>query len=79
MRIPTEEKPSLRRVMQIALNSGQYLAECDRATEIPDFDYSNSGLDCLQTYLFDEHIQSISLEISDRLVKDVQTYFDESH
>ncbi|MEL6988531.1 MAG: hypothetical protein AAGK97_11965, partial [Bacteroidota bacterium] len=45
VRIPTEELPSLRKIMQLALNSGQYLAlhdtygcvKRDRSTEIPDF------------------------------------------
>ena len=31
VRIPTEESPSLRRIMQLALNSGQYLAMRDRS------------------------------------------------
>lgn len=74
VRIPTEESPSLLRIMQLALNSGQYLAMRDRSTEIPGFNFSSSGLNRLQTYLFDEDIQSISLQISDRLLEEVKEH-----
>lgn len=68
--------------MQLALNSGQYLAICvavgnakrNRSTEIPGSNFSSSGLDRLQTYLFDEDIQNISLQISDRLLEGVKEY-----
>ena len=74
VRIPTEESPSLRRIMQLALNSGQYLALCDRSTVISNFNFSSSGLDCLQTYLFEKDIQNISLQISDRAIEEVKAY-----
>lgn len=74
VRIPQEQSPNLQRTMQIALNSGQYLAISDPFIKIPDFDYYNSGLDRLQTYLFDEDIQSMNLQISDRLLEAVKTY-----
>ncbi|MCC0179084.1 hypothetical protein I4641_19125 [Waterburya agarophytonicola K14] len=79
VRIPTEEKPDLRRIMQLALNSGQYLALKDGSLPIfPDFDYSNSGLASLETYLFERDIVRISSQIGDRLTKDVKAYLQQS-
>jgi hypothetical protein len=65
--------------MQLALNSGQYLALKDSSLPIfPDFDYSDSGLASLQTYLFEGDILKISSQISDRLTEDVKAYLQQS-
>lgn len=75
VRIPTQEEPSLTRIMQIALNSGQYLAISDRYLfDLLDFDYYDSGLAFLETYLFDRDIEKISDSIGDRLIKDIVDY-----
>ena len=79
VRIPAEEEPTLRRIMQLALNSGQYLALKDSSLSIfPDFDYSDSGLALLQTYLFERDIVRISSQIGDRLTEDVKAYLQQS-
>lgn len=74
-RISREEKPTLQRIMQIALNSGQFLAVSHRFKEIENFDYKNSGLDQLQTYLEEDEILEMSQKISDSLIERVDDYF----
>lgn len=60
--------------MQIALNSGQFLATSYQFKEIENFDYRKSGLDQIQTYLEEDDILEISQKISDSLIKQVDTY-----
>jgi hypothetical protein len=74
-RISKEEKPTLQRIMQIALNSGQFLATGHQFKEIKNFDYRNSGLDQLQTYLEEDEILEMSQKISDSLIEQVEGYF----
>ena len=76
VRIPTEEEASLRRIMQVALNSGQFLASDRTINDLKDFDYSRSGLDRLSTYISPADIENISIGISDRLIKEVKTYLE---
>ena len=79
VRIPTQSEPTLRRIMQLALNSGQYLAIKNSSLPlIPDFDYSDSGLALLQTYLVERDIEKISNQISDRLSEAVEIYFEKN-
>ena len=47
VRIPTQEEPSLRRIMQVALNSGQFLASHDVVNDLKNFNYDCSDLDRL--------------------------------
>ena len=78
VRIPTQEEPILRKIMQVALNSGQFLASNRLIDGLNNFDYSNSGLDCLSTYISQANIKNISVNISDRLIEEVKLYFSKS-
>ena len=78
VRIPTQEEPILRKIMQVALNSGQFLASDRLINGLDNFDYSSSGLDCLSTYISQVDIENISVDISDRSIEEVELYFSES-
>ncbi|MFP4135325.1 MAG: hypothetical protein ACLFTJ_14380, partial [Halothece sp.] len=74
-RIPKEEKPTLQRIMQIALNSGQFMAAAHDFKELENFDYTSSGLDQIPTYIWQDDMIQISEQISDSLVEKVHNYF----
>lgn len=81
VRIPTEEEPILRKIMQLALNSGYFIASKDKQEldrSLKDFDYGNSGLERLTTYISKDEIVQISSQISPGLVEEVETYFKRS-
>lgn len=75
VRIPLEEPPSLRRIMQLALNSGQFMginpghAELDPS--LIGFDYKRSRLNCLSTYLAPPEIIALGSQITVTQVAEV--------
>lgn len=69
VRIPSQEKPTLQRIMQIALNSGQFLATDGVIKGLESFNYDRSGLAQLKTYITEEEIYSLSNQISNRLIE----------
>lgn len=76
VRIPTQEEPNLQRIMQVALNSGQFLASDSTIHGLNDFDYNRSGLDRLNTYISEADIRNISVNIGDGLIKQVEMYLE---
>ncbi len=77
VRIPTQEEPSLRKIMQIALNSGQYVADIahqNRHLGLQDFNYNQSGLSYLETYISKAEIAKLSTLIPGSLIEEVETY-----
>jgi hypothetical protein len=73
IRIPKNEKPSLKKIIQIALNAGQYKA-LGKDKIIGDRSYKKIKMDKLETYLTNGDIKSISDKITNELVKIVEKY-----
>jgi len=72
VRIPLQEKPSLRKIIQIALNIGQWKGDNDKKI-MKEIDYKNSGLDNINKYISKSDIRKISSKIPkstmDRIIK----------
>ena len=67
VRIPLQEKPSLRKIIQIALNIGQFNGV------VPDnFMIKNKNLNKLTTYISKEDIINISNDIPDILIDKIE-------
>ena len=74
VRIPLQEEPTLQRIMQIALNSGQFLATDGLIEGLESFDYHCSGLVQLKTYISEEEIYKLSSQISEILIEKTRQY-----
>jgi hypothetical protein len=64
IRIPLEEKPTIKKIIQIALNIGQYKG-------IKETQYFN-----LFNYFSQEDISMLSSKISDKIMSDINNYLD---
>lgn len=74
VRITSQEEPTLQRIMQIALNSGQFLATDGLIEGLESFNYSQSGLDRLTTYISEDEIHKLSSQIPEKLIEKTQQY-----
>ena len=73
VRIPKSEDPSLRKIIQISLNIGQFLGKSTPSYR-NRIHYNNSNLSNLNTYLYKKDIESISNKISQKLVNNIIKY-----
>lgn len=72
-RIPRESPPTLTKIMQIALNSGQFMAANDTEL-IKTHSYYENGLNRLETYISDNDIRDLSRQIPVEMIEDIETY-----
>lgn len=74
--IPINDKPNLTKIIQIALNSGQFLGS---ATEdiINKYKYNELKLGKITTYIHEEDIQNISDKIPEQVFVNIKKYLDE--
>ena len=73
VRIPMKDEPNLRKILQLALNIGQFRGTSTRKFR-KSLSYSTSGLNELSTYLSDANIKKISSEIPASLVNKILKY-----
>jgi hypothetical protein len=71
VRIPTTEEPSIRKIIQLALNIGQYSGLC---TAYERLEYRATGMDQLTTYVSREDIAWLDQQIGDDLVQEVKKH-----
>lgn len=69
LRIPAQEKPTLRKILQVAFNQGQY--EALRNTEL-DLIVQAHQLNNFDTYLDNDSVQSISEILTDKFIADLR-------
>jgi hypothetical protein len=75
VRIPKHEKPSLRKIIQISLNIGQFLGTSTYSYRNRHrICYKKSQLSNLETYLYKKDIEAISKQIPDELVASIIQY-----
>ena len=75
VRIPKHEKPSLRKIIQISLNIGQFLGTSTYSyRKRKRICYKMSQLSNLETYLYKKDIEAISKKIPDELVTSIIQY-----
>ena len=74
--IPINDKPNLTKIIQIALNSGQFLGS---ATEdhIKKYKYNEKKLGKITTYMHEDDIQNVSDKIPDEVINNIKKYLDE--
>ena len=73
VRIPTTELPSLKKIVQLALNIGQFYGMNDVAL-MERINYDSLNLNKLSRYVTKKDIQHISSKISDSLISSIETY-----
>ena len=71
-RIPTTEKPTLRKVLQIGLNVGQWIGNPDPQI-YKNINYKQSKLHLLSKYLTKDDIMKISEQIDESLMTSIKT------
>jgi hypothetical protein len=74
--IPCNDNPTLTKIVQVALNSGQFLGSATEE-EINKYNYNNNKLGEIETYMHKKDIKKISDQISDKTLKDIKKYLDE--
>lgn len=67
-------KPTVRKIVQVALNIGQFLGS-DEWSLIDEADYIANHLACLHTYVSERDECALSLYITDDMCKQVQRFF----
>lgn len=75
IRIPTTEDPNLRKIIQIALNIGQWLGFPDKKL-IKELDYYNTELTELSRYITKADIANISKQIDPQTILNINSYLD---
>lgn len=71
--IPCNDKPCLTKIIQIALNSGQFLG----SATINDINkYKNNKLK-ISTYMYKKDIKTISKDIPEQIIINIKKYLDE--
>lgn len=65
--------PTLTKILQIALNSGQFLAIAP-VYEVAGYDYFINDLHLLQTYVHNDDIIAVSDFIPESLITSIETY-----
>jgi len=73
VRIPTNDKPTIRKILQVALNIGQWKGRPDPAL-MKKIKYSTLGLDKLSKYITDKDIKKLSAKISPVIMDSVLLY-----
>ena len=72
--IPCNDTPSLTKIIQIALNSGQFLG----SATINDINkYKNNKLGKISTYMHKKDIKKISDDIPEQVIVNIKNYLDE--
>lgn len=72
--IPCNDTPSLTKIIQIALNSGQFLG----SATINDINkYKNNKLGKITTYMHKEDIKTISSDIPEQVIINIEKYLNE--
>jgi cell fate (sporulation/competence/biofilm development) regulator YmcA (YheA/YmcA/DUF963 family) len=72
--IPINDRPNLTKIIQIALNSGQFLGS---ATEHDINKYNKNKLGKITTYMHKKDIKKVSEEIPDQVIVNIKKYLDE--
>ena len=71
VRIPLTEKPTIRKIIQIALNIGQYKGRKGKPCNI-----SRIGLNNIEQFIYRKDIVELSKHIPDDLVRKISGYLD---
>jgi hypothetical protein len=74
--IPMNDKPNLTKIIQIALNSGQFLGSAVE-DDIKKYKYNENKLGDITTYMQVEDMQNVSDKIPDEAVNNIKKYLDE--
>ena len=75
IRIPMKDKPTIKKILQLALNIGQWKGYPDN-TIYKYIDYTNTNLDKLSRYIFSSDIIKLSNLISDDIYDKIMNYLD---
>lgn len=71
--IPLNDESNLTKIIQIALNSGQFLGLANTKI-IEEYKYKDKKLGLLNTYIKQSDIERISKKISNTLIKEINEY-----
>jgi isoleucyl-tRNA synthetase len=74
--IPINDKPNLTKIIQIALNSGQFLGSAAE-DDIKKYKYNENKLGNITTYMQEEDIQNVSDKIPDQAIDNIKKYLDD--
>jgi hypothetical protein len=74
--IPINDKPNLTKIIQIALNSGQFLGSAAE-DDIKKYKYNENKLGNITTYIQEEDMQGVSDKIPDEAINNIKKYLDE--
>ena len=75
VRIPLKEEPSIKKIIQIALNIGQWKGNPDKKI-YNLLNYKKTGLDKINKYLNEYNIKKLSSHIDDNTVIAIKEYLD---
>ena len=71
VRIPLTEKPTIRKIIQIALNIGQHKGSSGKPRSI-----SRIGLNNIKQFIYQKDIIELSKHISNDIVRKIRDYLD---
>jgi hypothetical protein len=71
--IPLNDSSNLTKIIQLALNSGQFLGLANTKI-IKEYKYKEKNLGLINTYMKQSDIESISKKISNNLIKEIDEY-----
>ena len=74
--IPMNDKPNLTKIIQIALNSGQFLGSATE-DDMKKYKYNENKLGNITTYMQQEDMQNVSDEIPEQVVVNIKKYLEE--
>lgn len=75
IRIPMKDKPTIKKILQLALNIGQWKGYPDN-TIYQSIDYNNTNLDKLSRYIFSSDVIKLSNLITDNIYDKIMNYLD---
>ena len=73
VRIPTTEKPSIRKIIQLGLNIGQWYGKPDKSL-MKELKYETLNLNKLSRYVSKKDIEKISKNIPDESIQNIMNY-----
>ena len=73
VRIPTTEKPSIRKIIQLGLNIGQWYGKPDKSL-MKELKYETLNLNKLSRYVSKKDIEKISKNIPDESIQNIINY-----
>ena len=73
VRIPTTEHLSIRKLMQIALNIGQWKGLPNHKVYF-DINYGSTNLDNIETYITKDSLKKLSKYVNDEKIKNIEDY-----